>query len=194
MGESLNSCLDNGVNGSGAFSEGASPGRCPVGEQRRPGRHHVTARIVWSKEINKVDMKCYLKSKPVNEKGVLIRGYRQRMFQVWQEIGPFESTEQRICDQSRAIRKNGWLSELEIEVIKRKISKEDTRDGNGQGLGEAITGENVGDDEIQQEEGKCDTQEDYGDYVNIEELNNLSEEDRKIITEIMELLKFGDSV
>ena len=48
------------------------------------------------------------------------------MFRVWQEIGLFESTEQRICDQARAIRKNGWLSELEIEVIKRKINQEET--------------------------------------------------------------------
>ena len=76
-------------------------------------------------------------------------------------------------------------------MVKRKISQEDTRDGNGQGLGEAITDENVGDDEIQQEEGKCDTQEDSGHYVNIKELNDLSEKDRKIITEIMELSKSG---
>ena len=118
MGESLNGLLDNGVNGTGAFCEGASSGRCPVGEQRRPGRHPTTARMMWSKDVNKVVMECYLKSKPVNENGVPIRGYRQRMFRVWQEIGLFESTE-----QARAIRKNGWLSELEIEVIKRKITR-----------------------------------------------------------------------
>ena len=29
----------------------------------------------------------------------------------------FELTEQRICDQARALRKNGWLSELELEEI-----------------------------------------------------------------------------
>ena len=86
MGESLNGLLDNGVNGTGVFCEGASSGRCPVGEQCGPGRHPATARM-------------------------------------WQEIGLFESTQQRICDQARAIRKNGWLSELEIEVIKRKIKK-----------------------------------------------------------------------
>ena len=32
----------------------------------------------------------------------------------------FESTEQRVCDQARARRKNGWLSELELEAIKRQ--------------------------------------------------------------------------
>ena len=70
------------------------------------------------------------------------------MFRVWQEIGLFEATEQRLCDQLRAIRKNGWLSELEIDVIKRKISQEDTGDVNVQGRGDATTDENVEDDEI----------------------------------------------
>ena len=76
MGERLNGLLDNGVNGTEAFSKGASSGRCPVGEQRRPGRHPATARMMWSKNFNKVVMGCYLKSKPVNENGVPIRGYR----------------------------------------------------------------------------------------------------------------------
>ena len=36
----------------------------------------------------------------------------------------FESREQRVCDQARAIRKNGWLSELELEAIKRQVEDE----------------------------------------------------------------------
>ena len=39
--------------------------------------------MMWSKDVNKVVMECYLKSKPVNENGVPIRRYRQRMFRVW---------------------------------------------------------------------------------------------------------------
>ena len=70
------------------------------------------------------------------------------MFRVWQEIGLFEATEQRLRDQLRAIRKNGWLSELEIDVIKRKIRQEDTDDVNVQGRGDATTDKNVEDDEI----------------------------------------------
>ena len=80
----------------------------------------ATARVKWSKEVNKVVIECYLRSRPVNENGVPIRGYRQGMFRVWQEIGLFEATEQRTCDQARAIRKNGWLPELEIEMEKKK--------------------------------------------------------------------------
>ena len=193
MGESLNGLLDDGVNGTGAFCEGASSGRCPVGEQRRPGRDPATARMMWSKDVNKVVMECYLKRKPVNENEVPIRGYRQRMFRVWQEIGLFESTEQRICDQARAIRKNGWLSELEIEVIKRKINQEETGDTNVQGLGGATTDENMENDEVQQEEGEFDMQDEPGDDANIKELNVISEKDRRIISEILELSKSGEN-
>ena len=57
--------------------------------------------------MNKVVMKCYLKSDPVNENGIPIRGCRKQIYKVWQEIGPIESTEQRVCDQERVIRKNG---------------------------------------------------------------------------------------
>ena len=46
------------------------------------------------------------------------------IFREWEESGMFESTEQRVCDQARAIRKNGWLSELELEAIKRQVEDE----------------------------------------------------------------------
>ena len=36
----------------------------------------------------------------------------------------FESVEQRVGDQARAIRKNGWLSQLELEAIKRQLEDE----------------------------------------------------------------------
>ena len=39
--------------------------------------------------------------------------------QEWKEHGVFEITEQRLCDQARDIRKNGWLSDLELENICR---------------------------------------------------------------------------
>ena len=42
MGKSLDGLLANGVNGNGAFSEGALSSWCPEGEQGRPGRHPAT--------------------------------------------------------------------------------------------------------------------------------------------------------
>ena len=70
-----------------------------------PGRHHVTAR----KEVNIVVMECYYRSNPIDENGVPLKGYRQRMYRRWLEQGPFgDGTEQRICDQTRATR-NKWM-------------------------------------------------------------------------------------
>ena len=44
--------------------------------------------------------------------------------QEWKEHGVFEITEQRLCDQARAIRKKSWLSDLELENILRMIEAE----------------------------------------------------------------------
>ena len=52
-------------------------------------------------------MECFYRSKPFDEEGKPISGYSQRMFREWRDRGMFESTEQRVCDQARAIRRNG---------------------------------------------------------------------------------------
>ena len=69
-------------------------------------------------------MECFFRSKPFDDDDKPIRGYRQRMMQEWKEHGVFEITEQRLCDQARAIKKNGWLSDLELENIRRMIDTE----------------------------------------------------------------------
>ena len=103
---------NNGVNGTRTQCKGPSPGRCSLAQQRGPGRHLATARMRWNKEVNKVVTECFYRSKPFDEEGKPIRLYGQRMFREWRDRGMFESTEQRVCDQARAIRRNGWLSEL----------------------------------------------------------------------------------
>ena len=50
-----------------------------------------------------------------------IRGYRKRKFRESRAKEIFGSTEQRMCDQTRTIRKNSWLSELELEAIKMQL-------------------------------------------------------------------------
>ena len=62
-------------------------------------------------------MECFFRSKPFDDDGEPIRGYRQRMMQEWKEHGVFEITQQRFCDQARATRKYGWFSDLELENI-----------------------------------------------------------------------------
>ena len=71
---------NNDVNGSRPLGEGSSSGRCFLVQQRQPSRHQVTARTKWNKEVNKVVMECFYRSKPFDEEGKPVRGYRQRIF------------------------------------------------------------------------------------------------------------------
>ena len=48
-------------------------------------------------------------------------------------------------------------------------------------------------DEVQQEEGEFDMQGEPGDDANSKELNDISEEDRRLISEILELSKSGEN-
>ena len=43
------------------------------------------------------------------------------MIVMWREIKTFEITEQRLVDQVGAIRRNEWLTEVELAVVRRKI-------------------------------------------------------------------------
>ena len=43
------------------------------------------------------------------------------MIAIWREIGTLEITEQRLVDQARVVRTNEWLTDVELEEIKRKI-------------------------------------------------------------------------
>lgn len=44
------------------FQEGVLPGTGPREEQLRPGRNQATARMKWIKGVNKLIIKCYIKS------------------------------------------------------------------------------------------------------------------------------------
>ena len=121
----LNEIRNNGENGAGLNNEGFSHERDNVGQQALPNCNQRTARIKWRKEVNVVIMECYYLSKPVEENDRPIRGYRQRMFKKWQDRGMFDSTKQSICKQARAIRKNGWLTNVELEIIKRRVLEEE---------------------------------------------------------------------
>lgn len=45
-------------------------------QQRGPGRHPATARMKWNREVNMVVMECFYRSKPFDEEGKPVRGYR----------------------------------------------------------------------------------------------------------------------
>ena len=88
-----------------------------MGEQRRPSRHQKLAGTRWPKKMNVVVMEFYLLSRPFDEQEKPIRGYRKKMHNIWKERQGLKVTEQRVCYQARVIRMNGWLTELEMNVI-----------------------------------------------------------------------------
>ena len=65
-------------------------------------------------------MYCKFKSEPNR------RGYRKRMMEMWREKGVIEISEQRLMDQARAIVVNQWLTDVELEEIRREIEREST--------------------------------------------------------------------
>ena len=110
----------NDVNGTGACSEGAASGRCPVDQHRRPGRHPATTeqrqkRLGWSKEDNKRLFQCYIRSERER------RGYRKRLVALWKARNINDEltgvTEQRLADQVRQIKK--WLETVDLGTLAR---------------------------------------------------------------------------
>ena len=65
-------------------------------------------------------MECYLLSKPK------IRGYRKRMLSLWLQKVMFWVSEQRLVDQANTIRRNSWMTELEIEELERNVTGSDS--------------------------------------------------------------------
>ena len=54
----------------------------------------------------------------------LVRRYRKRILKNWQRLGAFDVTKQTLCDKASNFRESGWLSELELHVIRRETSNE----------------------------------------------------------------------
>ena len=65
-------------------------------------------------------MECYFLIEPK------IRGYRKRMLSLRLLKGTFWVSEQRLVDQANTIRRNSWMTELEIEELKRKVTGSDS--------------------------------------------------------------------
>ena len=170
----------NGVNGSGSreTGEAASPGRCPTVGQGGPGRHSTTPRMKWSRDINIVVIECYYLSKPVDESGRPVRGYRQRMHAVWKERGLPKITEQRLCAQARAIRKNEWCTSVELDEIRIRMT--------------------IVDEELEEQDAGCiDTEpeqvNELSENVSVQITDNdtMNNEKRQTIKDIVEIMRSG---
>ena len=69
----------------------------------------------WSKEENIFIIQCYFRC---NQSRL---GYRERMLKQWNSKGLFFITEQRLVYLANNIRTRSWLTEIELEEIKKKI-------------------------------------------------------------------------
>ena len=65
-------------------------------------------------------MECYQLNGPK------VRGYRKCMLSLWLNKGMFWVSEQRLVDQVNTIRKNKWMTELEIEELERNLAENDS--------------------------------------------------------------------
>ena len=100
--------------------------------------------------MNVAVMECYFLSRTFDEEGKSIRGYRKQMHNIWKERQGLKVTEQRLCNQAKVIRINGWLIELEMNaIIKNMVNK--NADKNDQN-----SGNDDNDDQGGATENKCE--------------------------------------
>ena len=64
---------NNGANGTRPLREGSSSVRCFLVHLRESSRHQVTSRMKWNKEVKKVVMKFFYRSKKFDEEGKPVR-------------------------------------------------------------------------------------------------------------------------
>ena len=110
--------------------------------------------------------------------------------QEWKEHGVFEVTEQRLCDQARAIRKNGWLSDLELEKIRRMIDAEsEIVNESIEDVEETQTEKDI----VRTSEGNEQIGDDSDETINNVAANveTLAEETQLIIAQLNEILADG---
>ena len=119
-----NNNINNNNNNNNNNNDNNNNNRCSPAQLQGPGCHRATARVKWNKEVNKVVMESFYRIKSFDDEGKPIRGYRRRMFREWRERGMFKSTGHRVCDQPRAIRKNGWILKVELGAIEIQIEDE----------------------------------------------------------------------
>ena len=173
---SSNEIQTNDVNGSQLAEQGPSSGRCS--RQGNIGRHHanpvISKRRKWTSQENKIVMECYLLSEPK------IRGYRKRMLSLWQQKGMFWVSEQRLVDQANAIRRNSWMTELEIEELETKVT------GSDNVIAAAVRNVEALPDQVGE-----DRRNDLPEIGAQEQADNLDEEEVAIVMEIAEVIERG---
>ena len=173
---SSNEIETNDVNGSRLAEQGPSSGRCS--RQVNIGRHHanpvISKRRKWTSQENRIVMECYLLNEPK------IKRYRKRMLSLWLQKGMFWVSEQRLVDQANTIRRNSWMTELEIEELESKVTGSDRVIIEGARSVEASS-DHVGED----------VRNVLPEMEAAEQADSLDEEEVAIVMEIVEVIERG---
>ncbi|XP_068704348.1 microfibrillar-associated protein 1A-like [Montipora foliosa] len=93
--------------------------------------------------------------------------------------------EQRVRDQARAIRRNGWLSELEPEAIKREV-EDKSKDDLWEGQDVTVEAETVEIDGETGEEERNDAEDSIGDTE-----GDMNEKHRMIVEQLKKIMREG---
>ena len=75
----------------------------------------------WKKAVIKIVNDCWIRSEPTKRK------YRQQIKKIWDEIGVFAVTGQRLADQASQIQTNKWLADVEIEEIRTQLERNSSK-------------------------------------------------------------------
>ena len=134
----------------------------------------ISKRRKWTSQDNKIVMECYLLSKPK------IRGYRKHMLSLWLHKGMFRVSEQRLVDQANTIRRNSWMTELEIKELERKVT----------GSGSVIVPETRSVEALPDQVGE-DVRNVLPEMGAEELADSLDEEEVAIVLEISEVIERG---
>ena len=102
------------------------------------------------------------------------------MLSLWQQKGMFWVSEQRLVDQANTIGRNSWMTELEIEELKRKVTGSDS----------VIAAEARSSDALRDQvgEGRRNVLLEMGAE---EQADSLDEEEVTIVMEIAEVIQKG---
>ena len=199
---------NNSVNGAGNTSfESVATSMHEVLDPASAGRHLATdqtkGRIKWEKAVNKIVIESWITSEPAKRK------YRQRMKKIWNQIGVFLVTEQRLADQARQIQTNKWLTDKEIKEIRRKLERKNSkvevqenvqeiieRNENKQGQPEERGAQGIlveqGDENEQQQKSYhvCSFPEDDEILVKKAEMERYNEEEMELLMRVAKEIRY----
>ena len=123
---------------------------------------------------NKIFMEFYLLNEPK------IRGYRKCVLSLWLQKGMFRVSEQRLVDQANTIRRNSWMTKLEMEELEREVTGSDS----------VIVEETRSVETLPDHSGK-DVRNVLLEVGAEEQADSLDEEEFSIVIEISEVIKRG---